>query len=315
MKMVGSTRRHFSKSFLGAALPSVSCASAAPAKSRVVIARSSKPRIPDLVDRAIQSYFNCDTPVEAWRKVVRPNETVGLKVNCLSGKGGSTSVALVEAVCERLQQAGVRQDKIIIWDRLNEDLESAGFRPSSRSGRLRYMGNDVLGYERDLTVFGSAGSLLAKTLTQLCDAVINLPVLKDHGIVGVTLALKSMFGAIHNPNKYHPNGGDPYVADVNAMPGIRSKVRITICDALAAQYEGGPPYMPQWTWPYGGVLVAEDPVALDTVGWQIIEQKRAEAGMKPLKEMKREPRYIATAAGPGHKLGTNDPARIERVEI
>ncbi len=288
---------------------------AATAKSRVVIARSARPRVSDLLDRAVQSYFNCDSPLEAWRKVVRPNETVGLKVNCLSGRGGSTSVALVDAICERLQQAGVRQDKIIVWDRLNEDLESAGFRPTSRSGRIRFMGNDVLGYERDLTVFGSAGSLLSKTLTQLCDAVINLPVLKDHGIVGVTLALKSMFGAIHNPNKYHPNAGDPYVADVNAMPEIRGKVRLTICDGLTAQYEGGPTYMPQWSWPYGGVLVAQDPVALDTVGWRIIEEKRAEVGMKPLKYVKREPRYIATAADASHRLGTNDPARIERVEV
>ena len=261
----------------------------------------------------MQSFFGANTPVEAWRKIVRPGETVGLKVNCLSGKGNSTSVALVEAVAERLQQAGIGQDKIIIWDRLNEDLEGAGFRPSSRSGRIRYMGNDVLGYEGDLTVYGSAGSRLAKTLTQLCDAVINLPVLKDHGIVGVTMALKNMFGAIHNPNKYHPNAGDPYVADVNAMPEIRSKVRLTICDAATAQYEGGPTYMPQWTWPFSGLIVAQDPVALDTVGWQIIEEKRATVGMKPLKAMNREPRYIATAAR--NKLGVNDPARIERMEV
>jgi len=124
-----------------------------------------------------------------------------------------------------------------------------------------------------------------------------------------------MFGAIHNPNKYHPNAGDPYVADVNAMPEIRRRVRLTICDAVTAQYEGGPTYMPQWTWPFTGLMVAQDPVALDTVGWQIIEQKRAAMGMKPLKAMKREPRYIATAAGPRHKLGVTDPARIARLDI
>jgi uncharacterized protein (DUF362 family) len=111
------------------------------------------------------------------------------------------------------------------------------------------MGNDVLGYEAALSIHGSAGSLLSKTLTQLCDAVVNLPVLKDHGIVGLTMALKSMFGVIHNPNKYHPNAGDPYVADVNMLPAIRQKVRLTIADGLTAQYEGGPTYMPQWSWP------------------------------------------------------------------
>ena len=61
------------------------------------------------------------------------------------------------------------------------------------------MGNDVLGYGNELLTHGNAGSLLCRTLTDVCDAVINLPVLKDHGIVGVTMALKNMFGAIHNP--------------------------------------------------------------------------------------------------------------------
>jgi uncharacterized protein (DUF362 family) len=149
----------------------------------------------------------------------------------------------------------------------------------------------------------------------VCDAVINLPVIKDHGIAGVTMALKSMFGAIHNPNKYHSNGGDPYVADVNMLAPIRQKLRLHICDGLNAQYEGGPSFMPQWMWPFNGLLVARDPVALDYVGWKIIEKKRAEAGMKPLGELKRQPTYIATAADREHRLGTCDPKRIERVEI
>ena len=73
--------------------------------------------------------------------------------------------------------------------------------------------------------------------------------------------------------------------------------------------------MPQWMWPYNGLLVSRDPVALDYVGWKIIEKKRAEAGMKPFGELKREPAYIATAADAEHRLGTCDPKRIEQVEI
>ncbi|MCL6544938.1 MAG: DUF362 domain-containing protein [Bryobacteraceae bacterium] len=309
------TRRSFAKTAAAGLWPG--WAGAAPVqRGRVVIARDPKTvNLAGLLDRAMQAYFGTDNPVEAWRRVVKPGETVGLKVNCLAGKGGSTSVPLVELICERLQQAGIRQEKIIIWDRLSEDLESAGFRPTKSTGRIQFLGNDVLGYESELSVYGSAGSRLAKTLTQLCDVVINLPVLKDHGIVGVTMALKNMFGAIHNPNKYHPNAGDPYVADVNMLPEIRGKVRLTICDALRAQYEGGPTYMPQWTWPYNGLLVSQDLVALDTVGWQILERKRAEMGLKPLREVGREPKYIATAADANHRLGVNDPKRIERVEV
>jgi len=292
-------------------------------KSRVVISRDPQLRKPGagmdsdrllkLVDRAVQAFYGRENASEAWKLVARPGEVVGLKVNCLAGKGISTSVPLVEAIAERLQQVGVRD--IVIWDRLNSDLESARFRISEKGQGVRCFGNDTLGYEDELVTFGSAGSLLSRTLTQVCNAVINLPVLKDHGIAGVTMALKNVFGAIHNPNKYHLSVGDPYVADVNMLPPLRQKVRLHICDATTAQYEGGPSFMPQWTWAYNGLLVARDPVALDQTGWQIIERKRAERGMKSLKEMKREPTYIATAADANHRLGTNDPRTIELVEV
>jgi len=292
--------------------------------SKVVIARDpllrgagSSPdsgRLMNMLDRSMQSLYAADSPVDAWKKVVRPGEVVGLKVNGLAGRGISTSVPLVEAICERLREAGIRQKDIVIWDRLNADLESSGFRLASGPDRIRCIGNEALGYEDDLSVYGSVGSRVARTLTRTCDAVINLPVLKDHSIAGITIALKNMFGAIHNPNKYHLNVGDPYVADVNMLLPIRQKVRLHICDALTAQYEGGPSFMPQWTWPFNGLLASLDPVALDTVGWQIIEQKRAEKGMMSLQALKRAPGYIATAADARHQLGTNDPNRIQQLE-
>jgi uncharacterized protein (DUF362 family) len=292
-------------------------------RSRVVLARDAtlrgsgssvdSRRLAKLLDRALQSYCGCDSPLQAWTKLVRPGEVVGLKVNCLAGRGASTSVQLVELISERLQQAGIKD--IIIWDRLNSDLERAGFRLGSRQRGIRYVGNDSAGYEERLSIYGSAGSLVSKTLTRTCDAVINLPVLKDHGITGVTLALKNVFGAIHNPNKYHLSVGDPYIADVNMLPPIRQKIRLTICDATIAQYEGGPSYMPQWSWPFNGLLVAQDPVAMDYTGWQLIEAERSRRGMKSLEALGRKPSYIATAADARHRLGTNDPSLIERMEV
>jgi len=296
---------------------------AAPSQSRLVISRDSNlrstptsldsARLLNCLDRAMEALYDCDSPLEAWGKVVRPGEVVGLKVNCLAGRGNCTRPELVNAICERLQQAGIKE--IVIWDRLNADLESAHFKIVERGSGIRCFGNDTLGFEDELAVYGSVGSLLSRTLTQVCDAVINLPVLKDHGIAGVTIALKSMFGAIHNPNKYHLNVCNPYVADVFMLPPIRQKVRLHICDATTAQYEGGPSFMPHWTWPYNGLLVGRDPVALDYTGWQIIEKKRAEAGMKSLTELKREPAYIATAADPQHALGSNDPQNIKVVDV
>jgi uncharacterized protein (DUF362 family) len=263
----------------------------------------------------MQSFYDRDDPLEAWRLVARPGQVVGLKVNCLAGRGISTSPQLVEAVSQRLQQVGVRGSDIIIWDRLSRDLERCGFSVREMGPGPRCFGNDHLGYGQQLQIQNAVGSLVCKTLTEVCDLVINLPVLKDHGITGMTMSMKNLFGAIHNPNKYHLDTGDPYVADVFMLPPIRSKVKLTICDAVTAQYEGGPSYMPQWTWLFNGLIVGTDPVALDFTGWRILEEKRDQMGMPSLKQAGREPTYIATAADLRHQLGTNRGDRIEVIEV
>jgi uncharacterized protein (DUF362 family) len=294
-------------------------------RSRIVLARgarlrpSGKSLDPDRVlatlDRAMQTYFDRDDPVEAWKQVIHPGETVGLKVNCLSGRGNSTSPELVDAVCERLQQAGIPGADIVIWDRLNKDLDKGGYTVNYKGRGVRCYGNDALGFEQELSTFGSVGSLVCRTLTRVCDCVINMPVVKDHSIAGITVSLKNMFGAIHNPNKYHLNVGDPYIPDVYTLPGIGDKVRLIVCDATTIQYEGGPSYLPYWAWAFDGVIVGTDPVALDHTAWQLIEKKRAAEGMESLTELERRPAYLDTAADASHRLGTNDPARIDLVEI
>jgi uncharacterized protein (DUF362 family) len=292
--------------------------------SRIVLARDDGLRpsgksldadqVARLLDRAMQTYFDRDDPVEPWKMIVRPDEVVGLKVNCLSGRGNSTSPELVAAVCERLQSAGVPAGNIIIWDRMNKDLEKGGYKISYEGRGVRCFGNEVLGFENDLSTYGSVGSLVCRTLTRACDCVINMPVVKDHSIAGITVSLKNMFGAIHNPNKYHLNVGNPYIPDVYMLPAIQNKIRFILCDATTIQYEGGPSYLPYWTWAFDGLLVGEDPVALDRIGWRLIEKKRADEGMKPLDELDRAPTYLDTAADSQHRLGISDPHRIELVE-
>ncbi|TFG97441.1 MAG: DUF362 domain-containing protein, partial [Calditrichales bacterium] len=206
--------------FASAALSTFCSAENGSSLSRIVIAedpmlhgnslRPDTDRLSTLLDNAIQTWFQTDSPQEGWKSLVHQGQVVGLKVNCLSGYG-STHPELVDAVCERLQAAGIKAGDIIIWDRLNSDLEDGDFRVRYQNSTIRCFGNDAVGFENDFEIYGSAASLVSKTLTQMCDVVINLPVLRDHGIAGITCALKNMFGAIHNPNKYHLDVGDPYI--------------------------------------------------------------------------------------------------------
>lgn len=271
-------------------------------------------RIAHLLDRAMLGLDDSHDPVRCWARVARPGQMVGVKVNTLGGRGLSSNVQLVDAICERLQGAGIRAQDIVIWDRDTEEMERAGFRIRTGGSQVRCFGTDRVGFEEELVSFGSIGSQLSNILTRRCDVLINVPVLKDHDGAGVSIALKNMYGVIHNPNKYHPNGCDPFVADVNMLPEIRAKVRLHICDATTACFEGGPAFKPEFVWQPNALLVAEDAVALDQMGWHMIERKRAEQGLKTLAAEGRAPRYIATAADAEHRLGNNDPRRIELVE-
>jgi uncharacterized protein (DUF362 family) len=292
-------------------------------KSRVVIVRDAKLRTPGpapdekrvaaMLDHAMQTYFQAQNPVQPWKQVVRPGQVVSLKLNSLGGRAISPSVALVAAICERLQQAGIKAGDIIVWDRSSRYLEAAGFTLSNAPGAVRCFATDTAGYESAAVSYGAVTTRLSKILTQ-SDVVINLPVLKNHNIVGVTMAMKNMYGVINNPNAMHGNACDPYIADLNMIPQIRQKVRFVVGGMMTAVYEGGPNYRPEYAWNEDGLMVGEDRVAIDTISAQIIERKRAEKGLQTLEQKGTPLTYLATAADAQHKLGTNDPARIALIE-
>jgi uncharacterized protein (DUF362 family) len=270
-------------------------------------------KLQGMLDKAVQLLTGANGADEAWRTLISPKDVVGIKVNCLAGRGLSTSPQVVEAIVRCLKRMGIAGEKIIVWDRTNRDLRSAGFSPGSPNNTCRCFGTDEVGFANRLYENKSVGSLFSLILTDMCTAVINVPILKDHGITGVSIGMKNYFGTIHNPNKYHPYGGDPYIADLNSMQIIRKKERLIVCDCLRPQYNGGPAYNPKWNWAEGALLAALDPVALDYTGLTMIENKRKEHGMPSLENDKRFPQYILTAANTNH-LGFADPANIELVK-
>jgi len=296
-------------------------------KSRVVIARDPKvyatpgqldeQRVLALLDRAIASWTGHEKPVDGWKRILGkdlgPDKVIGLKVNGLGGKGIATHPELTKAICERLQQAGIKPANIIIWEQRTNFLEACGFKHSDNPGSTRTLSSEIFGYERNPEAYGTVRVNLAKALSA-CDMVIGVPILKDHSMAGVTFAMKNMYGVVERPFELHASGCNPAVADLNCIPAVRQKVRFTIGDALSSVYDGGPSFHPDRLWYPNALIVGEDRVALDHVAWQI-EKKRAEAGMPTLEAAGRPPRYIATAADVAHALGTNDPARMDVVEV
>ncbi len=248
------------------------------------------------------------------RSLFSADDVVGIKLNCLAGPPLSPSREFCSALVGLLNAAGVSSERIVFFERGERDLRKGGFSVGAPKAGPAYMGNDSpgAGYERELSISGQVGSCLSRILTRRITALINVGVLKDHNLAGVGAGMKNLFGLIHNPNKFHDHNCDPFVADVLAFPVIQKKLRLTLLDAITAQCQGGPGYMPAHAWPFNGMLASTDPVALDSIAWDLLESQRKAQGMPTLAVENRAPKWIRTAALRG--LGTDDRSRIRVIK-
>ena len=144
-------------------------------------------------------------------------------------------------------------------------------------------------------------SHLSVIVTRMVDKVITIPVLKDHRSAGVTMALKNLsHGFSNNVARSHidsiyrldhfrtgPNQCNTFIPTAAAQMPLRAKATLHILDGLIGVYEGGPgTWNRTWaTWPYKALFFATDPVAMDHVGWDIIDGKRVQEGWLPVAKM------------------------------
>jgi uncharacterized protein (DUF362 family) len=296
-------------------------------KSRVVWVRASDASperlkksptaLRKMLEAGLKELTGAPDPRAAWFRYVLPADIVGIKVNCLGGPDMCTRPALAQAAVESLRALPLPPDQALVWDRSSRELARCGFvLNTGKKGTYRCFGTDEpeMGYEKELTVQGSIGSLYSTLLTRHCTAMINMPVLKDHGLCGLTASLKNIFGALHNPNKYHEDRCNPFVADAYAVPIVQKKHRLAICDALVVQYKGGPSFHPQWAEPLGSILLAEDPVALDSVCAGILDRIRSRYGLPGIESDGGLPAYLTTAADSSHRLGRCRTEEIDLIE-
>ncbi len=242
-------------------------------------------------------------------------QNIGIKVNTLAGKRMSTSPELVYALADILHKQGHKKNHITIWDRRENELVRAGYKIRTSGADYLCFATDTrgAGFSQNLYKHKSIGSLVSKIQTDMCDSMINFPVLKDHSLAGLSGCLKNYYGVIHNPNKYHDNMCDPFQADLYSMDVIRKKQKLAVFDAIKVQYNGGPGFIRQWTVDYGGILMSTDAVALDAVAVIIIDRLRTKNGLRKLKDSGRAPAGIKTAGKDG--LGCADLDYIDWVVV
>ena len=261
-----------------------------------------------MLSAGMKAYTGLPSEAAAWKKLFRPTDVVGIKVNTLFRVGASTHPELAASIIAGLKIAGVKEENIIVWDRNDRELTQSGFVINRGGTGVACYGTEGE-YEPERTTVGSFSGKLSTILTKKITALINVPIVKDHSISGVTCAMKNHYGTHDNPSAHHGNNCDPFLAELNSIPAIREKTRLIVCDALKPLANGGPGYKPEFAWECRSIMIGADPVAVDYQAWQMIEERRKEMDLKPLAESGRPTKFIQTAASMG--IGTNDPAKIE----
>jgi uncharacterized protein (DUF362 family) len=274
-------------------------------------------KLREMMRRGLALVAGAADAVDGVRSRFGTADRVGIKVNTIGGRRISTRPELPLELAGWLTRSGLPEKNILIWDRTNRELKEAGYRLSDSRNGLKIFGTDTegAGYGAEIISHLNIGSLFSSLQTQFAGASISLAILKDHGLAGVTASLKNYFGAIHNPNKYHDNRCDPYVAELFDSGPIKLKHRLSIVDALLVQFHRGPSFHPQWADASGRLLFSADPVAADFAGWQWIEELRARRGLPSLREEGRAPDYLATAQAMGLGRASAEGVRIIEDEV
>jgi uncharacterized protein (DUF362 family) len=273
-----------------------------------------------MLEKAMTAFTGASNLEAALGKFIHKDDVVAVKVNGIAGQNGATMAVnyeLILPVVEGLIKLGVPVEKITVYEQFGSYM--MGTRVNKGKNKLPQgvkVGVHSNGDApmKSIKVFENVKTKYVRFLTE-ATAVIDMTQIKDHSICGYTGCLKNMtHGSIINPQDHHAHHASPQIAVLYAHEILKSRVRLHITDGFKIIYDQGPlDKNPKRRIPHGAVYVSTDPVAMDTIGWQVIEKARKDNGMKTLAGAGREPTYIAKAADLG--VGVHDKNKIRLQEI
>ncbi|MFQ5876399.1 MAG: DUF362 domain-containing protein [Acidobacteriota bacterium] len=152
--------------------------------------------------------------------------------------------------------------------------------------------------------------VLKNPLFRRATALVNVRPMRTHHWAGVGSCIKNYIMFSPDPPSWH----DHACANLGGLwelPAVRGKTRLNVLVMLTPLFHGKGPhhFQARYTWPYRGLIVGSDPVAVDATGLRILEAKRREyfGDDRPFAV---PPRHIRLA-DERYRLGVADPSRIE----
>jgi hypothetical protein len=145
-------------------------------------------------------------------------------------------------------------------------------------------------------------------------ALVNVRPLRTHHWAGVGTCLKNYIQFVPDRPSYHPDGCAA-LGRIWTFPIVKGKTRLNILSALTPQFYGrGANFFDRrYVWPYQGLIVGTDPVAVDTVGAHLLQVKRI-GFFGDDRALDVTPHHIQVADTEYH-LGVSDLNRIQVIEL
>jgi hypothetical protein len=109
-----------------------------------------------------------NTLENAWSSLFSPDDVVGIKINCLGAPKISSSLASINEAIVGLKSAGVKENNIIIWDRMDREFKGTGLKINKGSEGVQVRGTStqwegvvpwIEGYDKDVYLSMEDGTL------------------------------------------------------------------------------------------------------------------------------------------------------------
>jgi hypothetical protein len=270
-----------------------------------------------MTDQGVMALTNTTTLADAWSAIIpayAAGQKVAIKINLNNAGGCGDSGQIIDAlpqpvnsIIRGLKAIGVAESNICVYDVTNG--WHTGQMPSRLVGKVTSLFPNVqfysdlagcslsTGYSATEKVhFGVPAGKPAITDRPICNALvnatylINLPIMKKHGMAGVTLAFKNHFGSLDHCDYVHwsvdlgdPAYGSTYsgLIDIYDNPHIKNKTVLTVGDGLYGARINNYSEVPS-PWPTFGnkspnsLFFSVDPVAIDCVMYDFLN---AEGGV------------------------------------
>jgi hypothetical protein len=225
-----------------------------------------------MLDGAVKSLLGTSELLDAWQKLIRSSDVVGIKSNTWPKL--STPRELETAIRRRLLDVGVAEKNIDVDDR----------------------------------------GVLNNPVFLNATALVNVRPLRTHHWAGVGTCLKNYIQFVPDPPAYHEEGCSP-LGKIWTYPIVRGKTRLNILCALTPQFygRGANFFDKRYVWPYKGLIVGTDPVAVDAIGAHLLQVKRI-AFFGEDRALDVPPIHI-TVADRTYHLGVSDLSRIQLIKL